>query len=130
MGGHRRKRRKMGGGANNAGKEKKTVKFAPNIEMTQSNIKGLMLLANPVKENHKNRMGKTKEKTYKQNNIKMDILDDMDQTAEMYLTTKEQMKMFDWLAEAFSYEEQTELELDLRSVIHQRQEEPDAKINA
>lgn len=43
---------------------------------------------------------------------------------------KEQMKMFDWLAEAFSYEEQTELELDLRSVIHQRQEEPDAKINA
>lgn len=43
---------------------------------------------------------------------------------------EEQMQMFDWLAEAFSYEEQTELELDLRSVIHQRQEEPDAKINA
>eukprot|EP00957_Ditylum_brightwellii_P099090 7547051-Ditylum_brightwellii.AAC.1 len=78
----------MDGGKNNTGKEKKTVTFAPNIEMMQSNIKGLMLLANAVKENHKNRMGKTKEKMYKQQNIKMDISDDIDQTVEMYLITK------------------------------------------
>eukprot|EP00957_Ditylum_brightwellii_P142845 10884085-Ditylum_brightwellii.AAC.1 len=78
---------------NNTGKEKKMVKFAPSMEMTQSNIKGLMSLANAVKENHKISMGKTKEKTHKQNNIKMDILDNTDQMAVTYLTTKEQMKI-------------------------------------
>eukprot|EP00957_Ditylum_brightwellii_P162061 12338332-Ditylum_brightwellii.AAC.2 len=56
----------------------------------QSNMKGLMLLANTVKENHKNKMGKTREKMQKQNKIKMDIMDDTDQTAETYLATKEQ----------------------------------------
>jgi len=44
--------------------------------------------------------------------------------------TKDQMDMFDFLAEAFSLEEQQEKELDLRSVIYLTQERPDAKINA
>ena len=44
--------------------------------------------------------------------------------------TKDQMDMFDFLAGAFSLEEQQEKELDLRSVIYLTQERPDAKINA